>query len=356
MKINGIEIANDCSHFKGDMPCEFHKAKGMLCKCDHYKQIRVRIVIVKLGAIGDVIRTTVILNKIKKTYPNSEITWVSRYPDLIPKLVDFSLGLGLEDILFLLSEEFDILYNFDKEKTACALANLIKAKKKKGFFLKRGKCFPIDKDANHKFVTGLNDNICKANAKSYPEEIFEIIGEKFSGEKYIIDKVKERIKQDNLARPLVGLNTGCGERWKTRTWPQERWIDLAIRLREKGFGVLLLGGEIEHENNLKIKELSGAEYLGYFSLKDFTALINTCDLVVTTVTLALHIAVALEKKIILLNNIFNKNEFELYGRGVIIEPTLDCLACYKVECDKQCMELISAEKVYEKVACLLKKS
>ncbi|MEZ4890529.1 MAG: hypothetical protein R2779_08245 [Crocinitomicaceae bacterium] len=39
------------------------------------------------------------------------------------------------------------------------------------------------------------------------------------------------------------------------------------------------------------------------------------DLIVTQL-LAMHITIALQKKIVLMNNIFNPHEFELYGRGV----------------------------------------
>ena len=36
------------------------------------------------------------------------------------------------------------------------------------------------------------------------------------------------------------------------------------------------------------------------------------DLVVTAVTMAMHIALGLGKKLVLFNNIFNPHEFELY--------------------------------------------
>ncbi len=69
----------DCSFFKGDRPCDFNKNEGIVCDdCSHYKPISYKILIVKLDAIGDVLRTTSILKPIKKKYPDSYITWCTR--------------------------------------------------------------------------------------------------------------------------------------------------------------------------------------------------------------------------------------------------------------------------------------
>jgi heptosyltransferase-2 len=72
--------------------------------------------------------------------------------------------------------------------------------------------------------------------------------------------------------------------------------------------------------------------------------------------MALHIAIALNKKLVLFNNIFNRNEFELYGLGEIIEPDVECLGCFKGECPKQCMDLIKPNQVFETCQRVLNRS
>ena len=43
------------------------------------------------------------------------------------------------------------------------------------------------------------------------------------------------------------------------------------------------------------------------------------------VSMALHVALGLKKKVVLFNNVFNSKEFELYGLGEIVEPEgYDC--------------------------------
>ena len=76
---------SDCLHFKGDLPCAPHKENGYHCKnCPAYEQISKRILIIKLGAIGDVIRTTPLISTYKKRYPNCKITWLTMTPAILP--------------------------------------------------------------------------------------------------------------------------------------------------------------------------------------------------------------------------------------------------------------------------------
>ena len=88
-------------------------------------------------------------------------------------------------------------------------------------------------------------------------------------------------------------------------------------------------------------------------MEEFIILVDRCDLVVSAVTPALHIAIDLRKKIALFNNVFNKNEFEFYGRGKIIEPDVNCLGCYKLKCKKNCMGKITPQILLDAVEELL---
>ena len=73
--------------------------------------------------------------------------------------------------------------------------------------------------------------------------------------------------------------------------------------------------------------------------------------------MAMHITIALGKKIVLMNNIFNKHEFDLFGKGSIVEPEKECECFYKGKCanGESCMKDLSPEKVYREVKALLKK-
>jgi heptosyltransferase-2 len=353
-----VILHTDCRHFRGDLPCKPHKQHGVHCDgCAYYDKADRRLLIIKLGAIGDVIRTTPLLSPLKAQHPNALIYWLTYSPDVLPESVDVKLDFTLQNLLTIESTEFDFAVNLDKDREACALMNRVHAAVKKGFMLKDGKCAPIDADAHHKFYTGVFDDVSKANTASYPQEIFEIAGFKFHGEEYALDnhEAGQHIWKLDRTKPIVGLNTGCGGRWTTRLWADENWTALAKKLIEQGCEVVLLGGEQEHQKNLVYADTTGATYFGFFSLKTFIDLIDQCDAVVSQVTMAMHLALGRKKQLVLLNNIFNKHEFELYGRGEIIEPPTGCDCYYAPKCLREknggvhCMKDISPDTVFNAV-------
>ena len=352
-------VHRDCRYYMGDRPCRPHKEEGVHCdQCAFYQSRGPRYCILKLGAIGDVLRTTHLLRRIRQEHPLAKIYWLTHTVDVLPSLVDVALPFSLESVLLLEETEFDFLFSLDKDPEACALANRIRAKVRKGFFWKDGACEPLDDGSHEKWLTGLFDDVNKENTKSYPQEVFEMCGYSFAGEPYVLEiHDLDPWKGIPHERPLVGLNTGCGDRWATRLWPERHWEALALKLRESGYGVLLLGGEQEDEKNRRIAGVSGAAYPGTFPLHRFFSLMNQCDLVVTSASLALHAALGLGKKVALFNNVFNRMEFELYGLGEILEPEgYDCIGCFRTACKTPCMESILPDRVFKAVEGLIQET
>lgn len=362
------QLKTDCRYFRGDIPCAPHKSHGIHCvdeqgnDCPHYRPAAQRILIIKLGALGDVLRTTPLLRKLRSAEPQPEIWWVTNTPEILPQATDDGQTPGVDVILpftpqsvvTLQATRFDTVYNLDKDREACALCSVLSAPIKKGFTLKDGKCWPIDNAAEDKYLTGLFDDVSKANRKTYQQEIFEICGFTFNGEKYVLANSRSAYTWKlPKKKMIVGLNTGCGGRWTSRLWPDRYWVALARKLKRYGYAPLFLGGQQEHKKNLRLARHSGALYPGHFPLKQFISLVDQCDLVVTAVTMAMHIAIGLGKKLVLFNNIFNRHEFELYGLGEILEPDFDCTCYYSPTCPNNCMQYLTVDRVLEAAMRLL---
>ena len=117
----------------------------------------------------------------------------------------------------------------------------------------------------------------------------------------------------------------------------------------------MLGGEAEDENNKLLAKNSGAYYPGHYSLKEFIAITSNCDLVVTQVSMMMHIVTALRIPLVLMNNIFNRNEFYLYHNGVIVEPTNGCDCYYGSTCtrERNCMQDLSVEMILNEIKNLV---
>ena len=75
-------------------------------------------------------------------------------------------------------------------------------------------------------------------------------------------------------------------------------------------------------------------------------------------TLAMHIALALGRRTVILFGPTSAPEIELFGLGKKIFPDMDCLACYKTTCDfvPNCMQLITADMVKDAVIGELEKT
>jgi len=347
---SSMVIHSDCSHFRGDVPCTPHKELGVHCDgCPQYDKISGRILIIKLAATGDVIRTTPLLSALQERYPEREIWWLTQSVDVLPECVHKRMAFTLENVLAIQATSFDVAINLDKDPHACAIMASVTAQTRFGYTWKNGRPHPVDDRAIPKFLTGLFDDVNQKNTLSYPEEIYAICNLPYAKQEYVIDDPGPApCSLPSGSGPLIGLNTGCGNRWVAREWPLTSWEELVLILTARGCRVVLLGGPAEHVRNESIATSTGAYYPGTFSIKKFFALVNACDAVVTTVTMGLHAAIGLRKHVVLMNNIFNPHEFELYGRGVLLQPDKPCTCYFKHACtnpDYQCMEYLAVERV-----------
>jgi len=397
------DVKYDCSHFEGHIPCKPNKKFDVQCdNCSHYdkdtsailnldtqkallKEIYnicdfttkngafkkpiisanvTKILFIKLGAIGDVIRTTPLIEKYKNEYGDCHFSWITHTPQVVPKdKVDLVYKWNEASVSLLANQEFDIAINLDKDQEACMLLSHVNAKDKFGFIWEDGHINIATEKAEHKLITGLFDHISKKNTKNYLEEIFEICHFEFNKEEYMINldeelsnQWKEKFKTLADGKTIIGLNTGCGLRWKTRLWPKDYWVELIKDLEKQGYFCLLMGGPDEDETNRYYQSKTGATYLGTFSLEEFIAITNNTDIIVTPVSMMMHIALALKKQLMLFHNIFNVHEFELYGRGVIIEPNSGCDCYFGNSCsrEKRCMNDISVQDVLSNIVVLNK--
>ena len=349
----------DCMHFRGDIPCRPNKESGMTCpNCTEYTPKTKNILIIKLGALGDVIRTTPLIEAYRKLHPGCHITWLTTYPEVLPKhSIDTIRTFTFNDIYVVSKQSFDIAVNLCKDEEACMLLAECNAKEKRGFIWKDGHVTIANKESEHKFMTGLFDQLSKANTKSYLEEIFEICGLTYDGEHYDLH-VEQRhldnfsyIKENASGKIIIGLNTGAGARWPTRLWPVEHWRTLIAMLQSDGYAPLLLGGQDEHELNVTLHKETGAMYIGSYPVWHFLAIASQADVIVTAVSMTMHIALGLGKKMVLFNNIFNKHEFDLFGLAEIVEPSTGCDCYYGATCSRSqsCMHDITVEQVHQAI-------
>ncbi len=357
----------DCRYFIGDRPCKFKR----VCEgCDRYDPMGRRILIVKLGAIGDVLRTTPLLSALKRIYPQSHITWVvdKEGQPLLKNnpYIDRLLTFDLASLLPLEVETFDLVIGLEKEPRGAAIVSLVTAKEKRGFALgPEGNPFPLNQASEYAFFLGLSDELkFYQNRKTYPELIFEIAQIDYQKDEYLFFLSPEDAAfAQKFARKaglkkgdrVIGLNTGAGGVFANKAWTEERYLELIRKLKKQPkTKVLLLGGPAEIERNRRILRNAGGAVIDAGcknTLGQFAALIDLCDLVVTGDTTAMHLAIGLKKKVLALFGPTCAQEIELYGRGEKVISSLSCAPCYRRKCETSptCMEAITAEEVMDKI-------
>ncbi|MBS3097345.1 glycosyltransferase family 9 protein [Candidatus Woesearchaeota archaeon] len=335
----------------------------------------MRILIIKLAAIGDVLRTTSIVKGLKNKYPESEILWVTAKEsyDILKnnEYIDRIIILDKE-AKNKLEEEFELVISLDDDFEAIKLASSIKKKKLMGAYTEGNEIKYTDSSAawfdmglSSKFGKKRADELKKENKKTYQQIISEIVGVKESEPILTLEEREIGFAKDFAERKsinendlVIGLNTSAGKRWQLKKWDIKKTAELANKLIEElNAKVILFGGPEERERNDKIKKLANG-IIGAGcdnSLLEFASLINLCSILVTSDSLAMHIGIALKKKVIALFGPTSSSEIELFGRGKKIISNLECVCCYKKTCDKKpnCMDMIIAEQVFNAVKELI---
>ncbi len=363
----------DCRHFLGHKPCSFRRE----CEdCPHYAPFGKRILIIKLAAMGDVLRTTSLLHGLRRSHPERHITWLTE-PNVVPMLqgiaeIDRLLAYCAESVMQLRHETFDLLYCFDKEQKAIALAMDIHAGDKRGFGMTPyGSVMPLSRDSEYLFELGINDDLkFRRNTKPYPELIYECAGLAYpEPQEYILPDLTEEIsaareflgslgiKSGDL---IVGLNTGAGDIFATKKWTEEGYSELADLLASHlGAKVVLLGGPAETDRNARIAAAAAhppANAGTHHPIRHFAGIVGNLNLMVTGDTLAMHLAIGQKVPVLVLFGATCHQEIELYGRGAKIVSDFACSPCYLSRCPKEvtCMQTIPARQVLDAATKILR--
>lgn len=359
------EVADDCRFFLGDRPCIWHKREGVVCTCERYQPIRERVLVIKLDAMGDVLRTTSLLPPLAAAHPGAAITWVTRAESVPllennPYLTEI-VTYGIDTLVHLGARRFDRVINMDAGKISAGLATLARGTRTDGFVLHElGHVVATNPAAQAWLETGINDHLKRAGMRTYQQWMRDILGVPDVPDAYVLDLGAEECAagRQHLAdlgvdftRPIVGLNTGAGGRWELKQWREDGFLELMARLgREMGAQFVLLGGPGERDRNARLQRKAVVPVIDpgcTNPVRHFAALTGCCDVVVTGDTLAMHIALALGRRTVVLFGPTSAPEIELYGLGEKVVPDMTCLSCYKMTCDfvPNCMDLISVDMV-----------
>ena len=346
----------------------------------------MRVLVLKTGALGDVLRTTSILPGLKEVHPDLHLTWVTapaakslvdRHP-LVDRVLCVSpkdapavaeLGRGLEP-----EEAFGWVLSFDDEEPLCRLASEVQAKRISGAYLDGSGQRVYSDDVEPWFGMGLLSRDGKEaadrrkveNTRSHPQIFADMLGIPMGRPELPLSDqafteahsfaADAQLQKRGL---VIGLNTGAGGRWRTKAMDEDQVIALARRLNDELKGqvtFLLLGGPDESRRNGRLfTALSDAGH-GVVdagstnSLESFAAKVSLCDLLVVSDSMALHIALARSIPLVSFFAPTSAAEIELYGLGEKVISTSPDYCSYRPDADNSS---ITAERVGDAVLRVL---
>ena len=331
---------------------------------------RIKILVIKIGAVGDVVLVVPSLRAIRERFPKAHIAVLvgvdSRYilqncpyidelivyngPFIRKSLSNFKkLGRTLR------KSGFDIVVDFQNNRRSHLLGFLSASPKRFGY---RNKKWGIllnygIKDINagltpveHQFrvLNLLGISLKNDSLELWPkEEDYRFIDEFLSGQWLV------------ASQPLVGINIGGSARWRTKRWPKDKLLQLCKKLADNKMRVVLTGAKHDRELARDIVALVGSKPInavGRTSLNQLAALIKRCSVFISLDSAPMHIAAAVGAPIVA---IFGPTDPKRHvppaeKHVVVIKKDLKCSPCYKPSCrDLRCMKEISVDEIIEAV-------
>ncbi|MBI5183569.1 MAG: glycosyltransferase family 9 protein [Nitrospinae bacterium] len=344
---------------------------------ENYMRDFKRILIVKLGSIGDVVHGLPLLKTLRKNYPSAYIVWVveSKAREILQgnkdldeiivintrelrKRVNLStINEMIGKIKVLRSKGFDLAIDIQGLIKSGVIAYLSRAIVRIGF--NRGDAreplnrlfmtieppligkdiHVIDKNLSLLRFLGLNSFSKEFTIQTSPAD-----------EWYIDDLFKE--KGIDLSNGLIVINTGVG--FKTKGWPAKNYAELSRRIMDElNKKVILIWGPGEEGLVREISDMMHHKPIipPLTTIKQATALIRRCEMFIGGDTGPLHIASALKIPTVAIFGPTDPIRNGPYGDNhTVIHKDLVCSGCYKRRCQTmECMKGITAEEVYRAV-------
>jgi len=357
-----MKLNQDCRYFSPDGPCAFHKEEGAVCaECRHYRRFSGRILIIKLAAIGDVLRTTSVLAPLTRRYPDAKIVWFTER-QCRPVLegnpfIDEIWTEGFGSLQALSLFRFDLLINADLSFDALTLAGNIRAREKRGFWYDAHGIVQCSSPAARAwFLLSHDDALKRKNRSTYQHFLARVSGVPSCGDIVVPVSGGARKAASRFAarhgltgRRILGVNVGSGSRWITKRWPEEYFLALFPLVRDR-FSIVIFGGSGEKDILARLAKKSRVPVVNAGhgnSIGDFFALLDLCDVVLTGDTLALHAALGLKKKVVALFGPTSAAEIDMYGRGEKLSGRVSCICCYRRTCPEHlaCMRALTPDRV-----------
>lgn len=332
------------------------------------------ILIVMLGAIGDVVRAFPLAARIKKNYPNSRITWAVETSSVnlvrrclhVDAVIEFKRSGGLPAFFSFMKElranTYDISIDLQRHFKSGVISFFSRAPHRLGFnYINSRELNWLFNNTQIEAVDHFEDKIeqiqrfgdyCGLDTLSEPYDFGLQVTDQ--DRKNLIKKLREI----DLSYDLSGRSNVLffiGSVWKTKRWMPEYFSILAETIyKNTGMVSVLIGAP--HERNIADSIVSACnvpiiDLVGKTTLDEFPVLCTLAPIAVGADSGPMHIASAMGQKVISVWGPTSPTRSKPYRNlEYVIKSPIGCQGCYMRSCpdlDVLCLKEIKPQVVYQ---------
>jgi len=343
------------------------------------------ILIVRIGAVGDVLMATPLVSAIRRAYPDSHIGFLTSHYAMpllqYNKEIDALYSIKYRKLPFWLSREkqrltnemrkkkWDVIFLLESNPIFASLIKKFNAEAVYGF-----------KGETNGYLTDSIPFLPDSHVISNFLKLGSLLGKDFdefpmklSWNDAAAEKVKTILNKLPYSYPRIAIHAGFGPSGKrgrkaigVRSWPIDRFKETIVRLNKKTGASFILTGTAEefttNESITKGLKFPLLNLAGQTTIPELGALLKEMDMLISIDSSPAHIAAAVGTPLIVLwgPSIEAKMKpMSLNSSVVIINKNLPCSPCYetprKDSCRNNiCMKEIHVEEVVEAAIKLLK--
>jgi lipopolysaccharide heptosyltransferase II len=320
-----------------------------------------RILIIKLGALGDVVLATPHLRAIVEAYPEAEVTLLTS-----PACAALIQGLpGIEVsafkrrgfaemvrvLIWLRQRRFAVVFDLQgslrsRLMTWCSGARQ-RIGRRPGFAYTHAPAPGVE--TVHAF-DALNRLLAAAGIDPSPPKAWMPSTDAVEAK---VTVWLERHGQAQQRRVL--MHAGSSERWPSKRWAETHFETLATALAERGYAVIWIGANEDRDVNRRLARQVGVDATGAFSLVELAALGRQAEFAVVNDSAPMHILSATSLPVYAL---FGPTDWRRsHGLGqaerVLLNPVV-CSPCHRPVCpagyDHRCLNELTPGQVLSRLA------
>ena len=319
---------------------------------------RKKILIIKLGALGDVVIATAHIRMLLDYHKQDKVSLITS-----PSYAGLFEEQGFNEILVMprgnagallkmmgkvFVQGFDVVYDMQSNDRSALLVLASRAGKRIGF--------------GHRFI--YSDHEKPGNRQRHihlrSKELFAGLGLPEASDMPVIPASAEVVarvaawkKQSSLGRYVL-MHAGSSPKWLSKRWAPERYIELAELLATEGIQVVWVGANDEIQLNALLAEKVGIAATNLFSFRELVEVGRGAEFAVVSDSGPMHLISASGIPVYAFFGPTDSNRSHAIGQlNNVLSSNADCSPCFLPVCpaDKghKCLNDISVSDVYNRL-------